>query len=457
MENKISAPTFAAKLSFFEAQFEKNRALGAALQEEAAIFAALFPNKNAYEGILKKTLILNAENKSFEVQNLKDPSTFQTSIFVPLQLCPKLFVETNSNYIGYNSLGLKVKAVKNLEKEYCLLFDGEGNLFLVLPSATAKAEIYSFFSASNLLILDLPLIIAGIIAEKKAGKAQLVLKELVSKNPTSTFANICNYVKNNKKEIEALAPNLEILAKTITAATSSEEKRKAEAKISLVRTFPVTGYTLQLPFMVAKLDKIPLLKLDVLAPEFRSNSYREIGSDFPVLLVPEGTCCVPYFMGEKAFKLMLEGSGKNIFAGSPEKIKGLLTLEEKIREVNEKIEAMAEKRYENLCEDDAFPTFEGSAKASVSAEQFAYLVKNIEVDAEIAKENVKQELQKNVTAVLAAFDHQLENIATAKLIATQEKLLASFKQTNQQCNKKILELTKTLGKIYQKEILLANL
>jgi hypothetical protein len=356
-------------------------------------------------------------------------------------------------------MGLATKTNKNSGKEYCVLFDQDGNIFLVALSNTGKSEIYSFYSSSNILLLDLPLILAGIIFEPGVTKAKTILEELVAKNPISTIANIYAYVKEHKKEILELAPKIEDLSKTISYSILREERKNSEVK-KISKAFMLERSNLAIPYLLDKIEDSPVLKLDINSDKILSYRYQKFGSAFPVLLVPNGDKVSPYFLDEKLFKKIFEGNEKNNFATILENPKGLLSLEEKIQELCQNAEKIEELRYYNFDKEIDYPKtefFEFPPGTLNSFDQFYLSKKNLKEAAKTAEKNVKKELTENVTLVISAFDENLKKISKDNPLALQEKLLASQKRTNKQCKRKIAEISKILAKIYQREILLTNL
>jgi hypothetical protein len=459
MQEKISLLEFGTELLAFEKVVEKNDSLLLAIKEEQAGFASLFPENSVYKDILKKAFILNDKNVGFEIQNIKDPTTLQTSIFISAAACPMLFEEYISRYNEHKHMGLTVKTKKNSGEEYCILFDHEGNIFLVVPSSTAKSEIYSFYSASNILLLDLPLILAGILFEPGVTKAKILLEELVAKNSVSTLANIYTYVKEHKEEILDLVPKIEALAKIINYAILREE-RKASENRKIAKTFRLAPTSVDIPYLVDKIEANPVLKLDSNSDKILSYRYQKAGSAFPVLLIPNATSVTSYFMGEKLFKKVFEGNEKNNFAAMLENPKGLLSLEEKIQELCEDEEKNEALSYNNLDKEIDWSKnefFDIQSGYHNALGQFDWDLKNIRETTKVAKKNIKKELTENVALVISAFNEHLKKISEDNLLPLQEKLLASQKRTNKQCKRKIAELAKILAKIYRREILLANL
>lgn len=459
MQEKISFSNFGPELLAFEKVLEKSDSCFLDIKEEQANFAALFPENSVYKCLLKKAFILNDKNVGFEIQNIKDPSTLETSIFISAAACPMFFEEYVSRYNEHKHMGLTAKTKKVSEEEYCILFDHEGNIFLVVPSSTAKSEIYSFYSASNILLLDLPLILAGISFEPGVTKAKTTLEELVAKNPISTLANIYTYVKENKKEILALAPKMEALAKIIAYAILREDRKASEIR-KIAKTFRLAPTTVDIPYRIDKMQAMPVLKLDTNSDKILSYRYQKAGSVFPVLLVPEGDKLNSYFLGEKLFKRVFEGNEKNNFTAMLENPKGLLSFEEKLQELCENAEKNEESRYNNFDKErdyseTEFINFHGELLKAF--DQFYLSKKNLRAEKKATEKNIKKELTENVTSVISAFGEHLKEIAEDNALPLQEKLLASQKRTNKQCQRKIAELAKLLAKIYRREILLANL
>jgi len=459
VQEKIAGVEFGTELSVFEKALEKNDSLLAEIKEEQASFDAFFPENSVYKGLLKKAFILNDKKVGFEIQNIKDPTTLQTSIFISAKACPLLFEEYISRYNEHKHMGLTARTKKTSEEEYCLLFDQEGNVFLVVPSSTTKSEIYSFFSASNILLLDLPLLLAGILFEPGVTKAKTTLEALVAKNPISTLANIYTYVLEHQKEVLALAPKMELLAKTIGHAILREERKTSEIR-KIAKTFRLAPDTVDIPYRIDKINTSPALKLDSNSDKILSYRYQKAGSAFPVLLVPEGAKVNAYFMGEKLFKKIFEGNEKINFTALLENPKGLLSLEEKIQELCENTEKNEALRYDNLGEEISWPKNEFFATRSGypnAFDRFDWELKNIREVTKTAKKNIKKELMENVSLVISAFEEHSKEILEDNPLVLQEKFLASQKRTNKQCQRKIVELAKLLAKLYQREILLANL
>lgn len=459
MQEKISFSNFGAELLAFEKVLEKNDSCFLSIKEEQANFAALFPENSVYKGLLKKAFILNDKNVGFEIQNIKDPTTLETSIFVSAKTCSLLFEEYVSRYNEHKHMGLTARTKKASDEEYCILFDHEGNIFLVVPSSTAKSEIYSFYSASNILLLDLPLILAGISFEPGVTKAKTILEELVAKNPISTLANIYAYVRENKKEILALAPKMEALAKIIAYAISREE-RKASENRKIAKTFRLAPTTVDIPYRIDKIKAAPVLKLDTNSDKILSYRYQKAGSAFPVLLVPEGDKLNSYFIGEKLFKKVFEGNEKNNFTALLEDTKSLLSLEEKTQELAAAAESKEEANYDNLAEDRDYlhpEYFDFQGGLLKAFDQFYSPIKNLKAVRKATEKNIRRELTENVALVISAFEQHLKETSEENPLALQEKLLVSQKRTNKQCQRKCAEISRILAKIYHREILLANL
>jgi len=459
VQEKKLFPEFETELLAFEKELEKNDSLLLAIKEEQATFEALFPENSAYIGILRKAFILNNKDVSFEIQNLKDPTTFQTSIFISAALCPELFEEHINRYNQYKHMGLTVKTKEKADEEYCLLFNKEGNCFLVVPSSTAKAEIYAFLGTTNSLLLNLPLVLAGISFEPGVTKAKTILEELVAKNPISTLANIYTYIKENKKEILALAPKLETLAKIIAYALLRAERKASELR-KIAKTFRLETASVVIPYLLTKLEASPGLSLDINSDKVLSYNYQKAGSTFPVLLGLKEGLPYPYFMSEKQFKKSFEGNEKSNFAALLATPKALLSIEEKTLELAATAESREEANYDNLAEarDYSHPEFFNFKGDLLRAfDQFYLPVKNLKAERKATEKNIKRELTENVASVLATFEQHLKTTAEENPLAVQAKLLASQKRTNKQCQRKSAEISRILAKIYRREILLANL
>jgi len=450
----IVAPNLETKVLTFLQLVTRSSEFAKNLKTTLAAFDALFSNNNAYRYILKRAHLLDEAGAKLQIFPLQEASTFQLSFFAAAKACPQLFQLYLDFNVRANNFGLAAGKVNHVEEEYCLLLDGKGETTAIIYCKDKKIDVYDFYNNFEILALDLPLIMYGLIKGTVPAATKLALVNLVVKNPTSTLANIFAYIKTEGKAVVALPKKLKRLAKEIATLFTKLEANATDNSFISNNIQKEFGYSpkAHLPPYTISLEagevaiKAIYAKANVTAYNFKN--YEEV---FPAVITIKGSVVTPYFLRneffhdeKKAIKL-----GENLYC--LKKNKGLISLAEKVAEIGaleqEKIRADFEtstiSAYEAYAQYISLKKFELSTAAAKATKAF--------------KERLTEQLTQNLELVLATLERHIGYCSREALFLKQEKFLLKTQTTVASCKKSAEEIAGTLGKIYKNEIVLENL
>lgn len=452
LENKL--------LSFFRlidrsSEFAKN------LKNTLDSFDSLFSNKNAYQHILKKAHILSEYDEKIQVLHLQDPSTFQLSLFVSAENCPTIFHEILDFNYNSNNFGLALRKV-NVEEEYCLLLDMTGEMTAMIYYKDKKIDVYNFYSNFNILTLDLPLIMYGLINGVNSFSTKLALEAIIKKNPVSTLANVFAYIRANSKEISELPKKLNLLAKRIDTFLQKIKSSTTENHFlsnNIRKEFGV-GAGVHLPPYAISLEngevsiKTKYAKENVTAYNFKN--YEEA---FPAVITIKGGKFTPYFLRNEFFhdEGKVKKLGENLYC--LKKNKGLIPLDKKIEELcsleQEKIDSF-ENWQDGGYKEYAHYILAAKLKNEMIPEKFIFPAPK-KKETKAFKKAITRDLNRNINLVLATLEKHVDYCSNETLFLKQEKFLLKAQKLVLGCKKISEEIAGTLGKIYKNEIVLKNL
>ena len=454
-------PELEAKLLAFLRLVARSAEFAEQLKTTLADFDTLFSNKNAYRHILKTAHLLSDDDRHIQILPLQDPSTFRLSFFVPAVACSPLFKE----YLAFNAIannfGLAEGKVK-VEAEYCLLLDMKGETTAIIYHKNKKLDAYNFCNNFEILVLDLPLIMYGLINGDKAASTKLALATLAEKNPVSTFANIFSYIKANGKELAALPKKLNLLEKEIAALFLNLENNRTDNSF--------IGNNIRKEFAYAARVHLPPYTINLEAGEmsikatntkenltdYNFRNYEEV---FPAVINIKCNRLTPYFLKNEFFHNEAKGKklGEKLYC--LKKNKGLIPLAEKIEELCALEQAKTQASYDNL--DDLYKEYgQNIARAKLKngrlPEKFR-LSSPDDAEAKAFKKKITEQLNKNLALVLVTLEKHIAYCSNEALFLKQEKFLLKIQNTVLSCKKRSEVIAGTLGKIYKNEIVLENL
>jgi hypothetical protein len=409
MSQKISFQNFEVKTLFFLEQLNKRLKLIKDYERIKKSYDSLFSSNSAYDHLLEKAKITNQDpTLAISLLPLTNPDTFNSSIFISANACPAIFhLKQASGNI--NNLGLSLKREDiSQEKEFCLLFDELGNSSLIVYLENRDIEIYSFFDFENVLFLNLPLVLYGIINSKNFVKEKLFLEEIAKKNPVSTLANLYSFLREKSEALPLLSQALLKFNRKILATNRQFGKNVLfqEAFFQTSKEFLVESQANGIPYSLIREKEKIIFKLNFRSKYMAKRYFSQYGEAFPLYILLEGAETKAYFISHQAFVTKIT---KGFLKQKPSlALDGgnLLTLEEK----------MAEPLHKPI-----------------------------------------QSLSENIKLVLATFDIQIEQILASGVELEQEKQLAKILRRVEACKKTSAELVRFLEEIYKKEILLGLL
>ena len=308
----IVYPELETKLLAFLRLVARSSEFAEQLKTTLAVFDTLFSNKNAYLHILKTAQLLTDDAKPIQILPLQDPSTFQLSFFVPAVACPPLFQEYLAFNARANNFGLLAEEV-NVEEEYCLLLDMKGELTAIIYHKDKKLDAYNFCNNFEILVLDLPLIMYGLISGAKAASTKLALATIAEKNPVSTFANIFSFIKAKGKELAALPKKLNLLEKEIAALFLKLENNRTDNNFISNNISKKFGYTARVhlpPYIISLEAGEMLIKATNTKENLTDYNFRNYEEVFPAVITIKGNTCTPYFLRNEFFHN--EAKGKKL-------------------------------------------------------------------------------------------------------------------------------------------------
>jgi hypothetical protein len=457
----IVYPELEAKLLAFLRLVARSSDFAEQLKTTLADFDTLFSNKNAYRHILKTAHLLSDDDRHIQILPLQDPSTFRLSFFVPATACSPLFKEYLAFNARANNFGLAEGKV-NVEAEYCLLLDMKGETTAIIFHKDKKLDTYNFCNNFEILVLDLPLIMYGLINGPTAASTKLALATLAEKNPVSTFANIFSYIKANGKALAALPKKLNLLEKEIATLFLNLENNRTDNSFIGNNIRKEFGYIARVhlpPYTISLEAGEMSIKATNTKENLTDYNFRNYEEVFPAVITIKGNSCTPYFLRNEFFHNEAKGKklGEKLYC--LKKNKGLISLSEKIEELCSLEQAKTQASYNNL--DDIYKEYgQYIARAKLKNGRLPekFLLPNLE-DNEVKafRKTITEQLNKNLELVLATLEKHIVYCSNEALFHKQEKFLLKTQSMVTNCKKRAEAIAGTLGKIYKNEIVLENL
>lgn len=458
----IVYPELEAKLLAFLRLVARSSEFAEQLKTTLADFDTLFSNKNAYRHILKTAHLLSDDDRHIQILPLQDPSTFRLSFFVPATACSPLFKEYLAFNARANNFGLAEGKV-NVEAEYCLLLDMKGETTAIIYHKDKKIDAYNFCNNFEILVLDLPLIMYGLINGTKAASTKLALATLAEKNPVSTFANIFSYIKENGKALAALPKKLNLLEKEIAALFLNLENNRTDNSFIGNNIRKEFGYTARVhlpPYTISLEAGEVSIKATNTKENLTDYNFRNYEEVFPAVITIKGNSCTPYFLRNGFFRNEAKGKklGEKLYC--LKKNKGLIPLAEKIEELC----SLEQEKMQDSFENSEYDVYKAYGKCITQArlknermpENFIFPTID-DHEAKAFRKITTERLNKNLELVLATLEKHIAYCSKEALFLKQEKFLLKTQTTVLSCKKRAEEIAGMLGKIYKNEIVLENL
>lgn len=459
----IVSPNLETQLMTFLQLVARSSEFAKNLKATLAAFDTLFSNNNAYQYILKRAHLLNEAGAKLQVFPLQDASTFQLSFFVAAKACPQLFQLYLDFNVRANNFGLAAGKINHVEEEYCLLLDRTGATTAVIYCKDKKIDVYDFYNNFEILALDLPLVMYGLIKGAAPASTKLALATLVAKNPTSTLANIFAYIKTDGKAVAALPKKLKLLAKEIATLFAKLEANATNNSIISNNIQKEFGYSPKAhlpPYTISSEAGEVAIKAIYTKDNVTAYNFKNYEEVFPAVITVKGSVVTPYFLRNEFFhdETKAKKLGENLYC--LKKNKGLIPLAEKVAELG----ALEQEKISADFEASTVSAYSEYAQyISQLDQENGRFLKKFELSTDEAKatqafkKRLTEQLSGNLELVLATLERHIVYCSREALFLKQEKFLLKTQTTVTSCKKRAEEIAGTLGKIYKNEIVLENL